>query len=131
MAFSPETYALLKAQGGGGGGGGSDLPSVTSSDNGKVLSVVNGAWAAAIGKGICGFNAGTLDKSYNDLMDMLDAGVLPFFISKRSATSFTIYYFAENDSAEGDFFVTFAELLGENTINLASSDPDEPMENPD
>lgn len=29
------------------GGGGSDLPSVTSSDNGKFLRVVNGAWAAA------------------------------------------------------------------------------------
>jgi hypothetical protein len=29
------------------GGGGSGLPSVTSSDNGKFLRVVNGAWAAA------------------------------------------------------------------------------------
>jgi hypothetical protein len=27
--------------------GGSGLPSVTSSDNGKILKVVNGAWAAA------------------------------------------------------------------------------------
>lgn len=46
MAFSPETYALLKAQGGGGGGG-SDLPSVTAADDGKVLEVVNGAWATS------------------------------------------------------------------------------------
>lgn len=30
---------------GGGGGGGSDLPSVTSADNGKVLAVSGGAWA--------------------------------------------------------------------------------------
>lgn len=29
---------------GGGGGGGSDLPAVTSADNGKVLTVVNGSW---------------------------------------------------------------------------------------
>jgi hypothetical protein len=28
-------------------GGGSSLPSVTSSDNGKFLRVVNGTWAAA------------------------------------------------------------------------------------
>lgn len=28
-----------------GGGGGSGLPAVTSSDNGKVLGVVNGEWA--------------------------------------------------------------------------------------
>lgn len=33
--------------GGGGGGGGSSLPSVTSADNGKVLAVENGAWAAS------------------------------------------------------------------------------------
>ena len=35
MGFSPETYAVLKAQGGGGGG----LPAVTSDDVGKGLSV--------------------------------------------------------------------------------------------
>ena len=29
------------------GSGGSDLPSVTGDDNGKVLAVVSGAWAAA------------------------------------------------------------------------------------
>ena len=40
-----ETIALIKAFGNGGGGG-SSLPSVTSADNGKVLGVVNGAWAA-------------------------------------------------------------------------------------
>lgn len=33
--------AIAKA----GGGGGSSLPAVTSDDNGKVLSVVDGAWA--------------------------------------------------------------------------------------
>lgn len=30
-----------------GGGEGSALPTVTAADNGKVLTVVNGAWAAA------------------------------------------------------------------------------------
>ena len=48
MAFSPETYALLLKKIEEGGGGGSGLPSVTEADNGKVLSVVNGAWAAAL-----------------------------------------------------------------------------------
>jgi hypothetical protein len=39
-----ETIALIKAFGNGGGGG---LPGVTSADNGKVLGVVDGAWAAS------------------------------------------------------------------------------------
>lgn len=33
--------------GSGGGGGGSELPAVTSDDNGDVLTVVSGAWAKA------------------------------------------------------------------------------------
>lgn len=37
-----QVIALIKAL----GGGGSSLPSVTSSDNGKVLAVKDGAWAA-------------------------------------------------------------------------------------
>lgn len=40
-----ETIALIKAFGN--GGGGSSLPAVTSADNGKVLAVQDGAWAAA------------------------------------------------------------------------------------
>ena len=38
-----ETIALIKAL----GGGGSSLPPVTPSDNGKVLGVVDGEWAAS------------------------------------------------------------------------------------
>ena len=37
------TLAMIKGL----GGSGSSLPSVTSSDNGKVLAVENGAWAAS------------------------------------------------------------------------------------
>lgn len=37
----------------GGGGGGSDLPEVNTDDNGKVLSVVDGAWAAESPNTIC------------------------------------------------------------------------------
>lgn len=46
----PDATGNVNVSGGGGGGGGgsgSVLPSVTAADNGKVLQVVNGAWAAA------------------------------------------------------------------------------------
>lgn len=36
------------------GGGGGDLPAVTSEDNGKVLTVVEGAWASAEPVAKCG-----------------------------------------------------------------------------
>lgn len=36
---------------GGGGGGGGGLPEVDSTDNGKVLTVIDGAWAAGSGGG--------------------------------------------------------------------------------
>ena len=40
-----EVYLNAIANNGGGGGGGSDLPAVTSADNGDLLGVVNGAWS--------------------------------------------------------------------------------------
>lgn len=46
-----ERYLNAIAEGGGGGGGGSNLPSVTSADNGDVLTVVNGTWDKAAPSG--------------------------------------------------------------------------------
>ncbi|MBO5971166.1 MAG: hypothetical protein J6S14_22050 [Clostridia bacterium] len=40
-----DALILALSGSGGGGGGGSDLPSVTSADNGDVLQVKSGAWA--------------------------------------------------------------------------------------
>lgn len=42
MSFDPVSYIMGAKR-----GGGSGLPPVTSSDNGKVLAVENGVWAAA------------------------------------------------------------------------------------
>ena len=42
-------YIILDGEGGNTtGGGGSDLPSVTTADNGKFLRVVNGTWTASV-----------------------------------------------------------------------------------
>lgn len=72
MSFSSETYALLKSQGGGGGSG---LPSVTEADNGKVLSVVDGAWAASVEPFIVEQNIedGSLSKTFNEIKAAYDA----------------------------------------------------------
>ena len=72
MAFSPETYALLKGQGG--GSGGSDLPSVTADDNGKVLSVVNGAWAADNVFFNISATDGVLNKTWTEIYDAISVG---------------------------------------------------------
>ena len=106
MAFSPETYALLKAQGG--GGGGSDLPSVTDADNGKVLSVVNGAWAAdARGKVV--YDDGTINKSFNDLLAMFNQGIIPWLV----------WYYADGAEEYGCYYLTCQFVFREDSNYVA------------
>ena len=50
MVSLGQVIALIKAMGG--SGGGSSLPSVSSTDNGDVLTVVNGAWDKAAPSGL-------------------------------------------------------------------------------
>ena len=81
------TDALIAAKlvgGSGGSGGGSGLPSVTSDDNGDVLTVVDGAWDKAAPSGGGGaalivnlVNAGgnyTSDKTYAEISAAMSAG---------------------------------------------------------
>ena len=49
MVSLGQVIALIKAMG---GSGGSSLPSVSSTDNGDVLTVVNGAWDKAASTGL-------------------------------------------------------------------------------
>lgn len=66
-----ETIALIKAF----GGGGSSLPSVTSSDNGKVLAVKNGAWAADSNLFVVNMPTyNTADKTYAETVAAVEAG---------------------------------------------------------
>lgn len=66
-----------------GGGGGSDLPEVTSDDNGDVLTVVEGAWAKAAPSGAEKFvityefgegNALVANKTYAQILAAYTAG---------------------------------------------------------
>ena len=133
MAFSPETYVLLKKEIEEGGGGGSGLPSVTAADNGKVLSVVNGAWAAdARGKVV--FENNELNKSFNDLLAMFNQGITPWLV-----------YYVENDVDDyiymmpscsflrynGEFYIAGFTYIGVgnnvDALVFINEDPDEPM----
>lgn len=72
-----ETIALIKVFGN--GGGGSSLPPVTSSDNGKVLGVVNGAWAAdsnlfVVNVTLDAHNMNVADKTFAEISAAIDAG---------------------------------------------------------
>lgn len=94
-----ETIALIKAFGN--GGGGSSLPSVTSSDNGKVLAVKDGAWAAQQKKFIVTLTptspdfSGTMDKTVAEITAAYNAGQeivfdIPSLYVKAHAFEFAI-----------------------------------------
>ena len=90
--FDPVSFVMGKAAG---GGGGSDLPAVTSDDNGDVLTVVNGAWDKAApsgGGGVlwCNYSgddiAGySIDKSFNEIKAAIDSGVMPVLVKDDSS----------------------------------------------
>lgn len=73
------TLALIKSLSGGGGG---SLPSVTSSDNGKVLAVKDGAWAADSNLFVVTAN-GTLsvDKTYAEIVAAYEAGESVYLVN--------------------------------------------------
>lgn len=132
MAFSPETYALLLKKIEEGGGGGSSLPSVTAADNGKVLSVVNGAWAAdARGKVV--FEDPEINKSFNDLLAMFNQGIIPWLIDEFEEDGVNEYWFKQCSylhSEEGLYLAVFASIDRGNLLNgfaFVSSDPTLPM----
>lgn len=83
----------------------SELPSVSSSDNDKVLTVVNGSWAAAAsGGGSLVVNFTTLnsppDKSFSEVLSAIQNGVIPtaifdgqvYVLSRYSSTYIEFVY---------------------------------------
>ena len=89
-----ETIALIKAFGN--GGGGSSLPSVTSADNGKVLTVEDGAWAADSNQFIVTKGSGnTADKTLDEVKAAVAAGktVLLKYTNSRDVAIYAGEYY--------------------------------------
>lgn len=85
-----------------GGGGGSDLPAVTSDDNGKVLAVVEGDWDKADAKSevvTVALGETSLSNAMTALANFLAAAV-------ASAGTFTAYYMADGVS-ETDSIISY------------------------
>jgi len=77
-----------------GGGGGSSLPPVTSSDNGKVLAVKDGAWAATSNAYIITTTNGKSDKTVDEIHDAINMG-RTVFLSLQGVT----YAYSTEDSS--------------------------------
>lgn len=83
-----------------GEGGGSGLPEVTSADNGKVLTVENGAWTADSNLFVVTLSGSPLksDKTYAEIVAAVDEGRT--VIAEHGST---LFQFAGYNSNEVDF----------------------------
>ena len=102
-----ETIALIKAL-----GGGSSLPSVSSADNGKVLAVKDGAWAADLNvfsveiTRDSGYNYHA-DKTFSEIQSAYKFG--QNVVAHYSQTVLHVVNYAENSS------ITFGATSGTST----------------
>lgn len=119
MSETFKTIALIEALKGNGGGG-SSLPSVTSSDNGKVLAVKDGAWAADSNLLLVGRTGSSLDYTYAEIKAAIDAGREVELSINNNRYSYagiynnTIYFTMEQPSNESSF-VTIYGVKSDNT----------------
>lgn len=96
--------------------GGSSLPSVSATDNGKVLAVKNGAWAADSNAFIVTMSGNTCSHSSAEIKAVVDSG-RPVFAFDANGTFFALTQSADNTA-------TFASILGvSNTIQKRTVSP--------
>ena len=127
-----ETIALIKAF----GGSGSSLPAVSASDNGKVLAVEDGAWAASEQgkKFIVTLTptaldySGTMDKTVAEINAAYEAGMEVVFHTVTGANDWVetpLAYYAADGSDYHGFSTTIIQIAQNLLIvALVASDDD-------
>ncbi len=123
------TWDFTNAGQSGGGGGSSDLPEVDSEDNGKVLTVVSGSWAAANPSGggfkvtiteDDGTGTFTLDKNFAEIKSAIQSGISPLVVLQFDTDAFAIYPLNQIYVEDGTYCVLIT-LDGDKTTFTASS----------
>ena len=74
--------------------------------------------------GLVTVTSGTMDKSYNELMAIVNAGTLPFYIDEDEKT---VYMFAKDETVGNDYAVDFFSGIENSGILYVASDADDPL----
>lgn len=122
------TEFLLKEIAENKGGGG--LPPVTAEDNGKVATVVDGAWGAAQPSGGGAFVVGadyltnTLDKTWQEIYDAVSsgkvAGVLMVADMGENARQAAFLPILGAIASSGNYFAVLALTSGQSGVDMVS-----------
>lgn len=121
-----ETDGILSAS-----GGGSDLPTVTSDDNGDVLTVVEGTWAKAtpsgggaliveteVTEGVAGGVDVTLKSTWQEIHDAIIGKTLVFILVSSELIPFLLYNLVESVGTDQGAYIVQA---GETYVAESSS----------
>ena len=72
--------------------------------------------------GLCTVTEGTLDKSYNDLLGMLNDGVVPYIVGESGSMS-VVYTLIDLD-VDGDYYADFYSKTLDETLNGVNASAD-------
>lgn len=74
--------------------------------------------------GLCIVTSGTMDKSYNELMAMVNAGTLPFYIRESDNA---VFVFSMNETSGNDYAVDFFSAVVNDGVIFVASDADDAL----